>query len=85
MCPAGLVTILMVGVGTAGGASALLWSRRRRKNSKPSAANAGPPTASFKEWVAAIESLEEALRATGNSPFVHVELNTSTSSKRFPH
>jgi len=68
MCPACLVTILMAGVGTAGGASALLWSTRRRKLAKPSSADAEPPSATFKEWVASVVSLEEALRATDNAP-----------------
>jgi hypothetical protein len=65
MCPACLVAMLMAGVGTAGGASALLWSRRRRRaQAKPSRANPEPPSATFKEWVAAVVSLEEALRAS---------------------
>ena len=63
MCPACLVTILAAGVGTVGGASALLWAKGRK--AKPPTPNPEPPSASFKEWVAAVVSLEEALRATG--------------------
>ena len=66
MCPACLVTILMAGVGTAGGASALLWAKRRK--AKPPIPNPEPPSATFKEWVTAVVSLEEALRATGSAP-----------------
>ena len=66
MCPACLVTILAAGVGTVGGASALLWAKGRK--AKPPTPNPEPPSASFKEWVVAVVSLEEALRATGNAP-----------------
>ena len=62
MCPACLVTILAAGVGTVGGASALLWAKRRK--AKPPTPDLEPPSASFKEWAAAVVSLEEALRAT---------------------
>ena len=66
MCPACLVTILVAGVGAAGGSSALLWAKQRKK-AKPPIPSPGPPSATFKEWVAAVVSLEEALRATGNA------------------
>lgn len=65
MCPACLATMLMAGVGTVGGASALLWFKRRRK-AKPYSASSEPPSATFKEWVAAVVSLEEALRVAAD-------------------
>jgi hypothetical protein len=65
MCPACLSTIVGAGVGSAGAAGALLlWFQQRRKGKCHRAS--GPPSASFKEWVAAVCSMEEALRATNN-------------------
>ena len=52
MCSAGLLTIFAA--GTAGGASGLLW--RRRQRAKPPSLPPEPPSATFKEWIAAIES-----------------------------
>jgi hypothetical protein len=80
MCPACVVTLLMV--GTAGGASALLWSTRWRKKAKPSGATLGPPTATFKEWVASVVSLEEALRATGPQVMARGEVQPQPSDQR---
>ena len=59
MCPACWPVIMAAGSG----AGLLLWFRRNRK-AKPDR-SPRPPSASFKEWVAAVVSLEEALRATG--------------------
>jgi len=59
MCPACWPAIVVAGSG----AGLLLWFRRNRQ-AKPDRSS-GPPTATFKEWVAAVVSLEEALRATG--------------------
>ena len=59
MCPACWPMIVAAGSG----AGLLLWFRRNRK-AKPDRSSE-PSSATFKEWVAAVVSLEEALRATG--------------------